>query len=319
MEGDLQDVLSYFSQSSNQINMGWTITNWWYVIIFIVGIITVFVSLLLIVTNNGYLDGMTSKRHLTIAGFVGISLAVLGAFGTMYSFTTTVRSINKNIKQLGPCSLFQNINAETAISKVVSDNALEFATNSRISNSIDNLNRKSFVNNRVLAKNELDDASKSFIGNNSLESKTVAEAAKQSLKASEKAKSESARAERESARAERESSRGERESSRGESSRGESESVRGRRNEEGSEELSASAKYADYVKNLTDEDLQDNEQVAKVLNEIYKSERVSTPSKIKLYSTVLKKIKRDPELNNLYETDKFTEVINDLKDEIDIE
>jgi len=162
---DIEDVLSYFTKSGNQINMGWTLTNWWFVILFFIGLFLMFLAFLFIVINRDMVHGLSSKKSLVVLGFFGLGIVIVGALGTMYSFGVAVKRINRNIKELGPCSLFQNVNASNAIEKAVSANTLQFAANSRINSAVDAYNGKTIlVNNGAIEKNRFDDSSKSYIG-----------------------------------------------------------------------------------------------------------------------------------------------------------
>ena len=98
--------------SSKQLNLGWTVTNIWYLGAFFLGIILVLIALLILTFNSDYLNSTKSKQGIMILAWVGFAMILVGIWTTLSSFYKVVKRIAADVRRDPKCSLFT---VETAV------------------------------------------------------------------------------------------------------------------------------------------------------------------------------------------------------------
>lgn len=119
-------ITKYGTNPSKQINLGWTVTKPWYLVVAVIlGLFLITMLIVVLTTNNAYRTGTRSRRFLVILGWVGFALVLIGFWGTIVSFHTLVDRINFDVEQNGPCSLFSEESAKNAVELLASEYNLD--------------------------------------------------------------------------------------------------------------------------------------------------------------------------------------------------
>lgn len=121
-ENDLSNTFkSYISTPASQINLGYTLTNFWYSSAFYLGIFFISISLLIIGLRQDYNQGNISKRPIAILAFIGVGLVMFSLWTTVTSFYGTVLRINSDIRKDTKLSLFQKETTQNVLNKYESE------------------------------------------------------------------------------------------------------------------------------------------------------------------------------------------------------
>jgi hypothetical protein len=105
----------YVTSPAKQLNLGWTVTSYYYSLPVIIGLMLVVFSMLTILYNGDYLSGTKSKMPLVFIAWVGLAMVVIGLYLTIRNFTAVVKRINANIRVHKEDSLFQEDTGVTAL------------------------------------------------------------------------------------------------------------------------------------------------------------------------------------------------------------
>lgn len=122
---DFSDNLkTYVSDPSKQLNLGYSVISFWYVAAFFLGLFFVAAAFIAMVFKKNYREGTDSKRPLVILIWVGFGLMVFGIWSSISSFYTIVSRINTNVRVNKECSLFMPESAQTAVDILASSSLL---------------------------------------------------------------------------------------------------------------------------------------------------------------------------------------------------
>jgi hypothetical protein len=144
-----EDFLRSSSDSTKQLNLGWTVTSWIFTAAFLVGLFLVAILLILLAVKPEYRNGDVSRKSIIILGWVGFGLMLFGLWSTINSFYTVVRKINQDVRVKRGCSLFNPENARNAVDAIAANEAIE----DNLTNII-NSRRRSIVSSNTLAGDE---------------------------------------------------------------------------------------------------------------------------------------------------------------------
>lgn len=122
---DFSDNLkTYVSDPSKQLNLGYSVISFWYVAAFFLGLFFVAAAFIAMVFKKNYREGTDSKRPLVILIWVGFGLMVFGIWSSISGFYTIVSRINTNVRVNKECSLFMPESAQTAVDILASSSLL---------------------------------------------------------------------------------------------------------------------------------------------------------------------------------------------------
>lgn len=121
-ENDLSNTFkSYISTPASQINLGYTLTSFWYTSAFYLGLFFVSVALLILGLREDYNQGNVSKKPVVILAYVGVSLILFSLWTTVSSFYGIVQRITVDIRKDPKLSLFQRETTQNVLNKYESE------------------------------------------------------------------------------------------------------------------------------------------------------------------------------------------------------
>jgi hypothetical protein len=111
----------YVRNPLKQLNLGWTITSFWFIAAVAIGLLLI--ALAFIVTNvqEDYRNGTKSKNPFIILMYIGIALVLFGLFATISNFYRVVKDINTSVRNKGACSFFTTESPKNAARLVASE------------------------------------------------------------------------------------------------------------------------------------------------------------------------------------------------------
>jgi hypothetical protein len=111
---------SYLGSPSKQLNMGWTVTSFFYTAVFFIGVILILAAFVVMLSTKKLREGADSKLPLVIVAYIGIAMILFGVFMTTGNFAKVVDRINASVRADGDCSLFAPDTADSAAKQIAS-------------------------------------------------------------------------------------------------------------------------------------------------------------------------------------------------------
>jgi len=147
---------SYIGDPAKQINLGWTVTNFLYVASLFLGVVCIVLMGVVLLIDNAFLNSTKSKIGIVFLGWIGVSLIIYGLYGTISSFYSLVRKINKDVRDKRACSLFVTETAANAAKRLSADATLDLNAkhyvNQKKNDSLDEINEQELSRSQVSAE-----------------------------------------------------------------------------------------------------------------------------------------------------------------------
>jgi hypothetical protein len=124
-EDDAAYFKSYIADPAKQINLGWTVTNFLYVASLFLGVVCIVLMGVVLLIDKSFLNSTKTKVGIVFLGWIGLSLIIYGLYGTISSFYSVVRRINKDVRDRKACSLFVTETAANAAKRLGADATLD--------------------------------------------------------------------------------------------------------------------------------------------------------------------------------------------------
>ena len=148
---------SYVSTPASQVNLGYTLTSFWYTAAFYLGILMILTVLLVFGLNANLHNNNTTKRPLVVVAMVGVAMILFSLWGTVTSFYSTVTRINRNVKADRECSLFLPDTPAALYKKLASEATEDEIINTRLSATVNSLHTLSGTNEPTSTEQDIGD------------------------------------------------------------------------------------------------------------------------------------------------------------------